>query len=276
MAHFTIDVLADQCGVTPANIRSWQRYGLIKPLCDESGHRFFDHGHIARIATIIGWLQKGVALTDMLALINGEAMRRTSGWMTCQQQIMAHCEAFRPQKLRALIWRYGREIPPAIFIDEVIRPLRRWLNAGKQPELDMPRILLDTALTEYATFLLSSVRKRPAATMLIMSFGLKDPLELWLEAIRYAGDGFRVEVMAGIMARPDLRQVKAEHIMIWADRALTPDQRQQYQGWIDQGLYLFLAGPGAKPMPSPMINPPSTPARAPVKPQNLLPSEKNL
>lgn len=273
MAHFTIDVLADQCGVTPANIRSWQRYGLIKPLRDENGHRFFDHAHIARIAAIVEWLQKGVALSDMLALINGEVMRRTSGWMTCQQQIMAHCEAFRPQKLRTLIWRYGREIPPAIFVDEVIRPLRLWLNAGKQPQLDMPRILLDTALTEYATFLLSSVRKRPAATLLIMSFNVKDPLELWLEAIRYAGDGFRVEVMAGSVIRPDLSQVQAEHIMIWTERALTADQQQQYQRWFERGLCVFLAGPGAKRMKSPPVSTAHSPC---AKPQNLLPAEKNL
>ena len=246
MPHFTIDVLADQCGVTPANIRSWQRYGLLTPLRDEQGHRFFESSHIARIATIVSWLQKGVALSDMLALINGEILRETSGWMTCQQQLLTHCEALRPLKLRGLIWRYGREIPPAIFVDEVIRPLRQWLNVGKQPELDMPRLLLDTALTEYATFLLSSMRKRPAASMMIMAFSLKDPLDLWLEAIRYAGDGFRVEVLSGAVAKPDLSRVQAEHIMIWSDSALTPSQQQQYDSWLKSGLYVFLAGPAAK------------------------------
>ncbi|MFS2221636.1 MerR family transcriptional regulator [Pantoea sp. B65] len=246
MPHFTIDVLADQCGVTPANIRSWQRYGLLKPHRDHSGQRFFDHSHIARIAAIVEWLHQGVALSDMLALFNGEVMRPSANWSHCQQQLLVHCESFRPQKLRSLIWRYGREIPPAIFVDEVIRPLRRWLNVGKQPHLDMSRVLLDTALTEYATFLLSSVRKRPAATLLMMSFDLQDPLELWLEAIRYAGDGFRVEVMSGALAEPDLSRVAAEHIMIWSERALTVSQQRLYDGWLASGFYVFLAGPGAR------------------------------
>jgi len=276
MPHFTIDVLADQCGVTPANIRSWQRYGLLKPLRDEKGRRFFASSHIARITTIVSWLKKGVALSDMLALINGETLRQTSGWMTCQQQILAHCEAFHPQKLRALIWRYGREIPPAIFIDEVIRPLRLWLNAGKQPELDMSRLLLDTALTEYATFLLSSVRKRPAATMLMMSFSLKDPLELWLEAIRYAGDGFRVEVLSGAVVRPDLSRVQADHIMIWSDRALTLSQQQQYDSWLESGLYVFLAGPAAKEAKAQPTKIWFTPADDRADLSITLPAEKNL
>ncbi|MCU5773780.1 MerR family transcriptional regulator [Erwiniaceae bacterium BAC15a-03b] len=246
MPHFTIDVLADQCGVTPANIRSWQRYGLLKPHRDEKGHRFFDHSHIARIAAIVGWLHQGVALSDMLALFNGERISQHAGWSSCQQQLLAHCESFKPQKLRALIWRFGREIPPAILVDEVLRPLRRWFDAGEQPAPDMSRVLLDTALIEYATFLLNSVRKRPAATLLIMAFDLRDPLELWLEAIRYAGDGFRVEVLSGAVADPELSRVEAEHIMIWSERMLTVTQRQRYDDWLASGFYVFLAGPGAK------------------------------
>lgn len=246
MPHFTIDVLADQCGVTPANIRSWQRYGLLKPHRDEQGQRFFDHSHVSRIATIVEWLQKGVELSAMLRLINGEVQHDSSGWMSCQQQLLMQCASCKPQKLRALIWRFGREIPPAIFVDEVVRPLRRWLDAGETPALAMTRILFDTALTEYATFLLGSVRKRPAATMLIMALSLHDPLELWLEAIRYAGDGFRVEVMIGAIAEPELQQVDAEHIMIWSEHALTPAQQQRFDHWLESGLYVFLAGPGAR------------------------------
>ncbi len=246
MPHFTIDVLADQCGVTPANIRSWQRYGLLKPHRDEQGHRFFDHSHVARIATIVDWLQTGVKLSDMLAQLNGEAQRAPSGWKSCQQQLLLLCESCKPQKLRALIWRFGREIPPAIFVDEVVRPLRIRLDAGQQPALAMARILFDTALTEYATFLLGSMRKRPAATMLIMALSLRDPLELWLEAIRYAGDGFRVEVMMGAIAAPEPERVDAEHIMIWSEYALTPDQQQRFERWLERGLYVFLAGPGAR------------------------------
>ncbi|MBP2168843.1 DNA-binding transcriptional MerR regulator [Erwinia toletana] len=251
MPHFTIDVLADQCGVTPANIRSWQRYGLLKPHCDEKGHRFFDHSHITRIATIVAWLHQGVALSDMLGLFNGELINQNAGWSSCQQQLLAHCESFKPQKLRALIWRFGREIPPAILVDKVMRPLRLWLNVGKQPHLDMPRVLLDTALVEYATFLLNSVRKRPAATLLIMAFELQDPLDLWLEAIRYAGDGFRVEVLSGAVADPELSRIEAEHIMIWSERPLTVTQQRRYDDWLASGYYVFLAGPGARCLSAP-------------------------
>ncbi|MDI8746140.1 SIS domain-containing protein, partial [Salmonella enterica subsp. enterica serovar Montevideo] len=42
----------------------------------------------------------------------------------------------------------------------------------------LEKALLDTAIIEYATFQLSSVRKAPAGTMLIAAFSLNDPIEL--------------------------------------------------------------------------------------------------
>ena len=242
MARFNIDVLASQCGVTPANIRSWQRYGLIKPQVDENGHRFFNFTHCSRVATIVGWLEKGAALPDMLALLNGEETRRLSGWLEVQEALLAQCEAMQPTKLRGLIWRYGREVPPAIFIDEIIRPLRLWLNADVQQEMAMSRALLDTALIEYATFVLVSGRKRPGGSLFILALSLKDPVELWLEGIRFASDGFCVEVLDREIPLPDLSGISADHIMIWAEKALDADQQARYQSWLSCGFPVFLAG----------------------------------
>ncbi|EDU7528057.1 MerR family transcriptional regulator, partial [Salmonella enterica subsp. enterica serovar Eko] len=41
MATFSISAMAAQCGVTTANIRSWERYGLLQPTKDEAGNRFY-------------------------------------------------------------------------------------------------------------------------------------------------------------------------------------------------------------------------------------------
>lgn len=242
MARFNIDVLASQCGVTPANIRSWQRYGLIKPQVDENGHRFFDFTHCSQVAAIVGWLEKGVALSDMLALLKGEEMSPPFRWLDVQEALLAQCEAMQPAKLRGLIWRYGREVPPAIFIDEVIRPLRLWLNADVQQDQAMNSALLDTALIEYATFVLASGRKRPGGSLFILALSLKDPVELWLEGIRFASDGFCVEVLDRGIPCPDLSRIHADHIMIWADKALDANQQALYHRWLKSGIPVFLGG----------------------------------
>ncbi|AIR66720.1 MerR family DNA-binding transcriptional regulator [Cedecea neteri] len=242
MARFNIDVLASQCGVTPANIRSWQRYGLIKPQVDENGHRFFNITHCSQVADIVGYLGRGAALPDMLALLNGEESRNPSGWLEVQETLLAQCEAMQPTKLRALIWRYGRELPPGIFIDEVIRPLRLWMNSSVRHEMAMSSAMLDSALFEYATFVLASGRKRPGGSLVMIALSLKDRLELWLEAIRYASDGFRVELFDSVVAEPDLSRIDADHILIWSDKGLTAKQQAAYARWLQDGRPVFLVG----------------------------------
>lgn len=245
MARFNIDVFASQCGVTPANIRSWQRYGLIKPHADERGHRFFDTGHFSRVNDIVGWLKKGVPLSNILALLNGEEMRRTSGWFAIQDIVLSHCREQQHGKLRGLIWRYGRELPPAIFIDEMIRPLRLWMNADTSSGMAMARAALDSALIEYATFVLASGRKRPGSSMYMLAMSLHDSIDIWLESIRYASDGFRVEILPHVIVMPELDKIIADHIVIWIDRVLNQKQREEYQRWVADGKTVILAGAAA-------------------------------
>lgn len=246
MARFNIDVFASQCGVTPANIRSWQRYGLIKPHVDERGQRFFDIDHCTRVTEIVGWLEKGVALNQMLALLNGEEVLWTSGWREVQEALFSHCKAHQYAKLRQSIWRYGREIPPTIFIDEVIRPMRAGMSTSNQSGMKMARAALDSAIIEYATFVLTSGRKRYGGSMVIIAMSLNDSVDIWLESIRYASDGFRVEVLSGAIIIPELDNIQADHIMIWVDKVLNQRQQDEYNRWVSEGKPVFLGGSAAK------------------------------
>ena len=246
MAYFNIDVFASQCGVTPANIRSWQRNGLIKPHIDERGHRFFDIDHCSRVNEIVSWLEKGVPLINILPLLNGEAICRTSGWFEVQNVLVSHCQEQQHAKLRGLIWRYGRELPPAIFIDEMIRPLRLWMCTDNSSAMAMARAALDSALIEYATFVLASGRKRYGSTMTMITMSINDSIDIWIESIRYGGDGFRVEVLPHAITLPELDNITTDHILIWIDRVLNQKQRVEYQRWLAEGKPVILAGSAAE------------------------------
>lgn len=176
MATFSISAMAAQCGVTTANIRSWERYGLLQPTKDEAGNRFYCIEDAIRIQHIIDALSKGFSLKEIKPALYGEETHCRSGWLFYQEEILAQCRKFEPAKLRKLLWRYGREIPPCIVIESILRPLRLWLSAGDDDARRFEKALLDTAIIEYATFQLSSVRKAPAGTMLIatpLSYGWK-------------------------------------------------------------------------------------------------------
>ncbi|SQC92464.1 Uncharacterised protein [Cedecea neteri] len=85
-------------------------------------------------------------------------------------------------------------------------------------------------------------RKRPGGSLFILALSLKDPVELWLEGIRFASDGFCVEVLDREIPLPDLSGINADHIMIWTDKVLDAGQQALYQRWLSSGLPVFLAG----------------------------------
>ncbi len=245
MGRFTIDVLATQCGVTTTNLRTWQRFGLIQPVCDNDGHRYYSFTHVSRVASIVDWFRQGATLEDMQALLKGDKRLQASGWLPTQEALLALCQAGEPQKLRNLLWRYGREIPPVILLNEVLRPLRLWLHSGDQPELALPCALLDTAITEYAAFVVASGRKKPCGSVLLLALTPCDSLELWLEAIRYASEGLRVELLLSPQEDPDFDWIKPDHVVIWAEQPLSEHQQNRLNQWQAVGLSILLQGPAA-------------------------------
>ncbi|SUH32831.1 transcriptional regulator [Salmonella enterica subsp. enterica] len=67
--------------------------------------------------------------------------------------------------------------------------------------------------------------------MLIAAFSLNDPIELWLETIKYCSEGMRVEVIPWQAPMPDLLSTSFEHIVLWHDETLTPAQEKSYSGF---------------------------------------------
>ncbi|WP_251269120.1 MerR family transcriptional regulator, partial [Enterobacter hormaechei] len=62
--------VAERCGINPVTLRAWQRrYGLLKPQRSEGGHRQFDEEDILRIEEIKRWIERGVSVGKVKALL---------------------------------------------------------------------------------------------------------------------------------------------------------------------------------------------------------------
>lgn len=70
MAFYSIGEVAERCGINPVTLRAWQRrYGLLKPQRSEGGHRQFDEEDILRIEEIKRWIERGVSVGKVKALL---------------------------------------------------------------------------------------------------------------------------------------------------------------------------------------------------------------
>ncbi|UYU33615.1 MerR family transcriptional regulator [Siccibacter colletis] len=242
MAQFTIEMLSDQCGVSIPNLRTWQRYGLLKPARDGNGRRFYDYSHLMRTQMIVKWLERGIPLTEITKLVKGEHATLNSQWALYQESLLSALEKPTSDKLRALLRRLGRELPAGLMVDNIIAPLRLWLQQGQNATQNTRRVRFDTLVLEYITWVLQTMRKRPAASLVIIPLNMNDPLAVWLEALRSSSEGFRIEVLCEAVQHPELKMFVAEHYMLYSDLPLTPLQEVQLQQWQSEGMPLFFAG----------------------------------
>ncbi|BDH46740.1 transcriptional regulator [Salmonella enterica subsp. enterica serovar Choleraesuis] len=244
MPYFTLEMLAEQCGVSMPNLRAWQRCGLISPLRGEDGHRYFEFSHLMRVELIVGWINQGVALEEIGRLLKGEQFSPGSRWKICQENLLAALEKPQPEKARSMLRKLGRELPASALLDSVLIPLRLWLDNGSSSQYLTRRALLDTLIVEYAAFVMQALRKRPAPTLTIIPLCMRDPLEVWLAALRYGAEGFRIDVLAFPVPLPDLTQFSGEHTLLWSDAPPSGEVIDRITQWRREGRHILTAGPG--------------------------------
>jgi len=242
MATYDIDTTAQLCGIHPITLRTWQRHGLLKPHRPPQGQRFYSDDDLSRIHVILDWVNRGVPLTQIRSRIQGDTAACPNGWREIQAEILTLLDACDANKLRRLVWRCGREYPSANLVNDVLRPLRRFLASSKHPLMKQQLGLLDTTIIEYTAFILTTSRKKGLASVLLLAMHIRDPLEIWLEAMSLAGEGLGVEVISAPVAEPDLSRFKMEHYVIWSDKPLSERQQALFQGWEAKGLPVMLVG----------------------------------
>ena len=242
MAVYSIGEVAERCGINPVTLRAWQRrYGLLKPQRSEGGHRQFDDEDIQRIEEIIRWVNSGVPVGKVKALLEGEDVHLNDGWATLQDELMTVLRNVKPSKLRARIAAMGKETPADALIDNVITPVRQRLRLDQSTARAMGS-LLDGALIDYVAFCLTGSRKKAGKDALLIGWGSEDRTRLWLEAWRLSQQGWRIDVLAEPLEtlRPEL--FPDQNIFLWTGKKLTRSQQEQIGHWQDQGFSVMPHG----------------------------------
>ena len=132
MTLYSIGDIAERCGINPVTLRAWQRrYGLLKPQRTEGGHRQFDEEDIECIEELKRWIESGVPVGKVKALLESENVNVDDGWFTLQEELMVVLCMVRPSKLRVKIASIGKENPVESLIYHVFVPIRQRLGLDK-------------------------------------------------------------------------------------------------------------------------------------------------
>ncbi|HKS35058.1 MAG TPA: MerR family transcriptional regulator [Enterobacteriaceae bacterium] len=236
MAFYSIGDVAERCGINPVTLRAWQRrYGLLKPQRSEGGHRQFDEEDIQRIEEIKRWIESGVPVGKVKALLEEQTVDVDDGWASLQEELMTILRQVRPARLRETIAALGRSHSADVLIDHIFVPVRKRLSLDQGTALTM-RSLLDGALLAYAVSSLASARKKSAKDALLISWRGDDRTRLWLEAWRLSQQGWNVDVLAEPLESPRPELFPGQHLFLWSGKPLLRSQQEQLAHWQAQGF----------------------------------------
>ncbi|MHC8337589.1 MerR family transcriptional regulator [Pseudomonas sp. HLT2-19-2] len=136
---FPIREVARLTRVNPVTLRAWERrYGLIQPTRTESGHRLYSMADIDRVRSILGWIERGVAVSkvgkilariaplQMLShIIPNELVQ--ADYTQWQQQVQAVVSAFDEVHLEQVYGQIFSSYPLTVVFQDILLPLWKQL-----------------------------------------------------------------------------------------------------------------------------------------------------
>ncbi len=136
---FPIREVARMTGVNPVTLRAWERrYGLIQPIRTESGHRLYSMIDIERVRSILGWIERGVAVSKV-----GKILAKTeplqvleriipdelvqADYRQWQQQVKAAVSVFDEVLLEHIYGQIFSSYPLTVVFQDILIPIWKQL-----------------------------------------------------------------------------------------------------------------------------------------------------
>jgi len=231
---YSIGEFARLSGITPTTLRAWQRrYGLLKPLRTEGGHRQYSDEDVQQALKILDWVKKGVPIGQVKPLLERPAPSRTNNWQTLQQAMLERLQAGKIESLRQMIYDAGREYPRPELVANVLRPLRSLVSANVAAAMTL-REILDGIIIAYTSFCLEADKKAPGDNLLLSGWHLNDPCEIWLEALARTGQGHRINLLPIPPAALAPEIFPDRQWLLVTSGKLTAARRKQVEQWQQQ------------------------------------------
>ena len=246
--------VARHTGVNPVTLRAWERrYGLIVPHRTAKGHRLYSPDHLERIQKVLTWLNRGVSVSQVKALLDAPSerirQRNENDWLPLRQALLDAIAQLSERRLDDVFNQAMALYPPSTMCEQLLLPLleelsRRWQGQfGAHLERVFFCSWLRSKLGARIYHNNRQVNGRPLL-MINQSEIMLEP-DLWLCAWLVSSSDCPVEVFdwplpAGELALAvDRMQPRA--VVLYSSRALAVDGlRKQLQGC---ACAVLVAGP---------------------------------
>ncbi len=208
---FPIREVARLTGINPVTLRAWERrYGLIQPTRTESGHRLYSQADIDEVRSILGWIERGVAVSKVGKIlarssslkVQAEPAQRppVSGeWAEWQEQVRRAVQAFDERRLEQVYGQVFASYPVVVVFQDVLMPVWQQLLLRQEAFGQTSEwLMLDSFLRARTLQRLQLLRNQnQESTVLVAAVpGQSHELELLVAALLMASSDIAVQVLA--------------------------------------------------------------------------------
>ena len=242
---FPIREVSRLTGVNPVTLRAWERrYGLIQPTRTESGHRLYAMSDIETVRTIMGWIERGVAVSKVGKILAKTAARSLpvhtptgiaaqsvaqTEWDDWQMHLRMAVSAFDEPLLERLYGQVFSSYPLTVVFQNILLPLwqRLLLQTGEFGQFS-EWLFLDAFLRARVLQRLHTVRGLPSQRIVLA--GLPDQcreLELLVAGLLLGDSDRAVSVLSVGQPLDELalvcEKVRPEALVLYSNRSPMAD-----------------------------------------------------
>lgn len=136
-ALLPIREIARLTGVNPVTLRAWERrYGLVVPQRTSKGHRLYSSDQVERIQMILSWLNRGVAVSQVLPLLDNApppvSQQGTDDWKTLAAQLTNRIACLAERQLDQQFNQAMALYPASTLCEHLLLPLLAQLEVRWQ------------------------------------------------------------------------------------------------------------------------------------------------
>lgn len=232
-------------GVNPVTLRAWERrYGLLQPHRTDSGHRLYSMADIERVRSILGWIDRGVAVSKVVSIIDRQVMPRTAPASPAPQpsapvgealddwqvRLLDALNQYDLNRLEQLYGQLCQLYPLAQLAAELWLPLLRQLQPH-QGGRSATRLMFESFLQSRLQRSACRTDSAQPLILLIMPEGQPLPVAGWLAAALLADAGYNLIFLDGMPEYPQLLDIAGRSschaLLLYSDRVLDAELLQR-------------------------------------------------
>ena len=235
--HYPIREFSKLTGVNPVTLRAWERrYGIIKPLRTDKGHRFYSDDHVERVNKILYWLDQGFPIRQVKMLLQDNVQPAEADmldeWQPLQEEMIQQAVKLNAQRLDD-IWSSGlANYPMAVYYDFCLLPVINHIQGKNEPSV-VAKSFNYLLLKKLQQLVHTQQKHNKGERLLMVTTDPIGELQLLVAAYALGAAGFRVEYLGNNLNADEValaaKSLNVDHLWVH----FTPLDKKETSHWVD-------------------------------------------